>query len=139
MTPFLKEGDTLIIDTEKNSLFNIGEIIAFQDSMSGELVCHRVISDSPLKTKGDRSLFFEYPDESSIVGTVDGVRRNGELYTWGKQKKLSFRLLSYFSFMNSSNVFKLQRYASLIAMFIISKLFFLTKESHKEALETKNF
>jgi len=75
MSPLIKEGNKIIVDI-RSSTFSIGDIIIVMDK-GHELICHRVISKSPLVTKGDRSLIDD--QTQSIVGVVTHIQK-GQLF-----------------------------------------------------------
>ena len=58
----------------KEKSFAIGDIVLFRDE-SKEYVAHRVISMSPLTTKGDFSICYESLEESQIFGKALTIRK----------------------------------------------------------------
>ena len=74
MSPVLKTGDYVLVDGRDYP--EIGDIIAFYDSSSGDIVVHRIVDESGncFITKGDNSLMEDFfnPCPSYVLGIVRG-------------------------------------------------------------------
>lgn len=96
MFPVLKPGDTVIVETDFSQIER-GDIVLFQDHECGEYVAHRVISQSPLITKGDNSPYEEQIKSNQIIGIVVGRIRQEKRQTWGLKGSPFKTLKAFFS------------------------------------------
>ena len=88
MSPFLKDGDEIVIDTS-DCTPSPGEILFIKDLNQDEFIAHRVLSKSPLLMKGDRSPYYdEYSSQEDIeiFGKVIGKKVKDKYLIWDQSK-----------------------------------------------------
>ncbi len=119
MFPLILSDDILIV--EQTSSYNIGDIIIFRDEMK-VYIAHRIISLSPLRTKGDFSVLSEIVTHETIFGRVSAIKKNkSEVSLYGKG--LPMRLFAEISKMRLKGPFL--RKISLLLLHVITTIFLL--------------
>lgn len=86
MAPFIRDRDILTIGPRGGEMPRSGDIVAFVHPSDGKLCVHRVVGfrDGMATIKGDNVPFADgiFP-ESSIIGVVRRVERNGRVVRFG--------------------------------------------------------
>lgn len=128
MSPLLLEGDEVVFSKDKT--FGIGDIILFRDD-SKEYVAHRVISTSPLITKGDFSICHESIDISQIFGKAITIRkRKVDISLIGKSPWMKlFSFLSSFR-TKESKLLRVSSLALLHSLTIIFQIIYSRPKKH---------
>jgi signal peptidase I len=82
MHPFIKDGDTIVIEPKKATELRIGDIVLYMDQ-SGHHIIHRLIRkdiSSGLITQGDNLTYSDKPVQAEhALGRVIEIERNGRL------------------------------------------------------------
>jgi len=124
MSPFLKEGDLLVVDTKKRT-FSYGQIYVFRNDLF-EMIAHRAVRIKPELIKGDRSLVLDRHEGWTLEGHVQAIIRGKKKFNLSK-KPFILKMIAYFSVKNKKgNKF---RYFSLIVLIVFSKIYFLISKS----------
>jgi hypothetical protein len=113
MAPSLKNGDTIGISFGSNIEF-VGQIVLVENDK--ELVCHRVINRTPLKTKGDRALY--YDTTPKFIGTLTTL----DMKNIRQRKKIS-KAIAWLSQFNKAE----DRFRKPVVLLIVILSFFEIK------------
>ena len=117
MSPLLIEGDEIIFEKQEN--IELGDIVLFKDE-SSEYVAHRVISLSPLRTKGDNSICSETILNSQIFGKAVAIRKHRtDISLTGKSPWM--KTFSYISILREKS--KLFRIVSVVLLHLLTITF----------------
>ena len=128
MWPILKEGDKLLYTEPLNGVSE-GDLVLFNDREAKELVTHRIIRKEPLITKGDFACFEDKElSIEEIIGKIVGVRRGNKEIFWGTKGHILKGVSAQFCVLSGGP--KYIRYIALFFLFTISKIVFLTTDSH---------
>ena len=87
MTPFIRDGDKLILKPTSQVQPSVGKVVAFINQKDEKLIIHRIIAKKSGRflIKSDYSSLSNdgWIDESHIMGCVSGVRRGDREITFG--------------------------------------------------------
>lgn len=84
MFPFVIDGDTIMVSPYLDIPPEVGDIVAFLDSVTGNLIVHRIISLSRNQfiTKGDSCFRMDTPQPiSTILGFVSKVKSHKRIWS----------------------------------------------------------
>ena len=90
MSPFIRDGDVLVLSAIRRGLIGVGQVVLFIHPHAQTLVVHRIVGRirKHYFVKGDNMFS---PDGwvhiNSILGVVIKVEREGELVTFGLGKE----------------------------------------------------
>jgi len=103
MSPFIKDGDIVVISPSSNSAMSFGKPVAFVRTISEKLVIHRIIGHNRngFVVKGDSVLGIDgLIPMANILGVVTAIERNGKPIRLGLgSERILIALLSRFNLL----------------------------------------
>jgi signal peptidase I len=100
MHPFVRNGDRVLVKKTKADSLRIGDIILFNDALSKNTVCHRLVNKARtengliLLTRGDASVDLSLPvSEKDLIGKVIAVMRKGRFINLSNNYRIAFNWL----------------------------------------------
>jgi hypothetical protein len=128
MWPTFKEGDIVLMSTEFTSL-EIGDLVLFKDVETAEITLHRIVTESPIRTKGDFSLSLDFHSPIPFA-LVIGLKRAGVNYRWGRRGQTLKKIMASLSKKRLSSV--LVRRLALVGIYFLTIFSFLICDKSKD-------